>query len=268
MKTKKIFFFITLLIAIYCIACSKATQDQPETEHASGDNLPDSAYVYYVGSDGKETLSQITYYTYDPEGNLVMQRDTVLQENAITTINRTEMEYNAKGLLTEHREYAYTMGNWINKYCYQYTYDEYDRLEQMVIYEYFSNPVSSVPNRKYHYTWSNDAHAECLTYNINGGLDGRIEYTYNAYRKVEKVVSYRLKEGITTEWVLNYSQTYEYDQYENLTIYILYDQENAPKISETCSYEYDRNGKILVAWSSFYDSYTDSQKNTKSVYYY
>ncbi|MBO5619791.1 MAG: hypothetical protein J5902_07390 [Paludibacteraceae bacterium] len=251
-------------IAAICLLTTACNTNQIEPSKA----LPDSAYVYTIDAESNESLMQITYYTYDTRGNLILQYDSIvaIQSPYSASKRKTEMQYNAKEKLVERKESSYSplRETWENGECQVFEYNEENRLVSEFIYDYFTEPLSN-PDKKIFYTWTDDAHATCLAY-THERLSERTEYTYNVNGKIEKAISYSLYGN--TEEVLWCTTTYEYDQHGNLTEFAFYDNKGNKKMSDSYKYEYGSDGRILVEWSNFYDDYSEIQEKTKSVFYY
>lgn len=278
MKLDKL-LIIGLSASLLCIiGCENSTNFSPIDPSAEKSaRKPDSVYKYIIGLDSQDKLEQIIYYTYDIEGNMILQFDSMVTG---TGKNKIEMEYNAKGLMVEKREYSYYNyypSHWSNDYYWQYTYNEKNQIITEKLYIDFSHPLVGNPDKKMIYKWIDDMHANGLVYDYAlfkpqedpWMISERIEYIYNLRGDVEKSVSYWLWGTDSPEGgKLTFTNEYKYDQYGNMTSHILYERDTLVK-QEYYKYEYNDAGEILRKWySNKANNDTSRVYTAKYVYFY
>ncbi|MBQ6978346.1 MAG: hypothetical protein IJQ18_06905 [Paludibacteraceae bacterium] len=275
MNFKYYFFALAMTCATVLTSCEKKSASSTSEEPTPSARIvakPDSVYKYKISADGTETLDQKAYYTYDAVRNLICKFDTILGYNRPCVKSKVEMEYNAKGLMTEKREYYFYKGHdrWTNEFCRQYSYDSLNRLSVYYVYEFFTEPVTGQPGQKIVYSWMDDRHAESIQYNYMGSWvpSFRTEYTYNERGDVEKYVIYGLSWADPSIERYMFTDECTFDQYGNLVSFERRDPDDVLMNSDYYKYDYDADGKILVKW---YSSDRDGEKRTyteKYVYYY
>lgn len=268
-KTNKLSVALLLLVAISYVGCKNSSEEQSKVEPiVETVEKPDSIYVCRIGANGEEGAYDMIYYTYDAAGNIICQLDSFLEKNIDPIKEKMEIDYNAKGLIIEDRQYSCyksTPDRWHYDFSTQYFYDTNDRLSELVIDSYV----------KQTYTWSDDSHSECVIYNYNRKKEEdpwvayqRIEYTYNAHKNIEKAVCYSLSgKDASSGGTLSYTQEYTYDQYGNIVSVERFEKDVVTD-GNYYTYEYGANGKILVVWWKNSNSSAHSTSTTKYVYYY
>lgn len=273
------YYFPTLVLTGIFFLCSCEHRSDPSAPDGSSPLLisrPDSAYIYSIDADSVETLALLTYYTYDANGNLTLEFDSVIVPQSLYSPSKSKIErqYDEKGnMIVEQRSsYNPSSESWENGRRFEYEYDEENKLSVETVYLGYSGPLEN-PSSKVVYTWIDSEHASGLGYRYDlfysktdpWRLNQRIEYTYNAYGKIEKSVCYGLYGEIIE--ILGTS-TYEYDQYGNLTLYIFSGQGNFER-NESYKYEYDANGKMLISWYGRGNNKVEDVKYIeKCVYFY
>lgn len=277
------YYFPTLVLTGIFILSSCGHHNDPSAPDGSSPLLisrPDSAYIYSIEADSVESLVQLTYYTYDANGNLTLEFDSVVAPQSPYSASKIkiEMEYDAKGnIIVEQRSsYNPSSESWENGQRNVYEYDEENKLSVETIYLGYSGPLEN-PSKKICYSWIDDTHASCLGYMYDRAvsetdpwrLSEKIEYTYHSNGKVEKAISYYVNGDSTAEKHLWCTSIYEYDRYGNLTLFTFSDQNNVVQLYEYNKYEYDANGKMLIRWSGGANSKVENIKYTeKYVYFY
>lgn len=274
MKTK----ILVLILGCVAVAACDKQSDEKQPENTLLVMTPDSTHVYSVNEDGKETLSQITYYTYDAGHHLTEQIDSTI--NSTTGISKTiiKKRYDANGYIVEEKEtyYVKSLNRWQNGRCWVYKYDSQNRLSLISIYESFTEPLDPFPTKKAVYTWGDDAHASSLVYHYDPYksttdpwiIEERDEYTYNAEGKIDNVVCWWLW-GTDSQAGGNllYISEYKYDQNGNIVSLIRRDEKNV-LYQENNQYEYDDKGNVLVKWLQSSSSIEGENKKEKYLYFY
>ena len=277
------YYFPTLVLTGIFFLCScghhndPSAPDDPSPLHIS---RPDSAYIYSIDEDSVETLALLTYYTYDANGNLTLEFDSVIVPPSLYSPSKSKIErqYDEKGnMIVEQRSYYSPMSEaWENGQRNVYEYDAKNKLSVEIIYLGYSGPLEN-PSKKICFSWIDDTHALGKGYMYGWtisktdpwGLSEEIEYTYNSNGKVEKAISYYANGDSTAEKHLWCTSIYEYDQYGNLTLFTFSDQNNVVQLCEFYKYEYDANGKMLIKWRGKGDRKEENRNYTeKYVYFY
>lgn len=277
------YYFPTLVLTGIFILSSCEHRSDPSAPDGSSPLLisrPDSAYIYSIDADSVETLAQLTYFTYDANGNMTLEFDSVIAPQSPYSASKSKIErqYDEKGnMIVEQRSsYNPSSESWENGRRFEYEYDEENKLSVETIYLGYSGPLEN-PSKKICYSWIDDTHASCLGYMYDRAvsetdpwrLSEKIEYTYHSNGKVEKAISYYVNGDSTAEKHLWGTSIYEYDQYGNLTLFTFSDQNNVVQLYEYNKYEYDANGKMLIKWRGKGDSKEENIKySEKYVYFY
>lgn len=277
------YYFPTLVLTGIFFLCScghhndPSAPDDPSPLHIS---RPDSAYMYMIGTDSVETLTQLIYFTYDANGNMILEFDSVIAPPSPYSATKTRivMQYDEKGNMIVEKRFSFMpmdeSWDWVNGRCTLYDYDAHNKLSEVSFYEQYSEPLSN-PTKKGYYSWIDDEHASCLSYRYYKYaanpwvLTERVEFTYNAQGKIIKNASFSVAgdSTIVAPWVTN---TYEYDKYGNLVLHISIDhQGGGSSSSSSYKYEYDASGNILIKWYGNGNSKEENIKYTrKYVYFY
>ena len=277
------YYFPTLVLTGIFILSSCGHHNDPSAPDGSSPLLisrPDSAYIYSIDADSVESLVQLTYFTYDANGNMTLEFDSVIapQFPYSASKSKIEMQYDEKGniIVEQISSYSPRSESWENGQRNVYEYDAKNKLSVETIYLGYSGPLEN-PSKKICFSWIDDTHASCLGYMYGWtasktdpwGLSEEIEYTYNSNGKVEKAISYYVSGDSTAEKHLRCTSIYEYDQYGNLTLFTFSDQNNVVQLYEYNKYEYDAKGKMLIKWRGKGDSKEENRKYTeKYVYFY
>lgn len=271
MNTKCVLLIVLSATCLSFSACHNYQTEEPNPDRIV--KIPDSVYVFMINADSTEILSQLMYFTYDAGGNMTFQFDSIIDPGSYVTKKKTYMLYDAMGNLKEGKAsyYSRLYEAWRNERCTLYDYDEQNKLATVTIYDQYTEPLS-IPTKKYVYTWIDDAHATGFGYLYNGWdetnlwiLSERVEYTYNAKGKVEKVASFAA--GDSTEEKPWFATTYEYDKYGNLILKTSINyMPGGDSSTESNKYEYDKDGNILIRWLVHKDSRREF--SAKHVYYY
>ena len=255
MITKR--FLPIVILGMLLISCNNEPQNPAEQKTP----LPDSVMVYNIAADKTETLSKIVYYTYDEVGNTIFEITYSLsKEYGKQPSSKREMKYDANGNLLERREAAYFLQteSWFYNVCLRWTYDTDSRISIIAVYNDYGEMIEEHPLQKAEYSWSDDTHAEYLTYTALGidtwDLLFKTEVTYNTHSDIEKETCYFHQNN--DSWSLMMTNEYNYDQYNNLLLHKILDDKSAVTLQEQYRYDYDETGKKLVMWYS--TSYTDA----------
>lgn len=276
------YYFPTLVLTGIFILSSCEHRSDPSAPDGSSPLLisrADSAYIYSIEADGVETLAQLTYFTYDANGNMTLEFDSVIAPQSPYSASKSKIErqYDEKGnVIVEQRSYySPSSESWENGRRFEYEYDAENKLSVETVYLGYSGPLEN-PSKKICYSWIDDTHASCLGYMYDWTvsktdpwrLSEKIEYTYHSNGKVEKAITYYVNGDSTAEKHLWCTSIYEYDQYGNLTLYIFSGQGNFER-NESYKYEYDANGKMLISWYGRGNSKVEDVKYIeKCVYFY
>lgn len=275
MNFKYYFFALAMVGGLLFSACEPKENTMP-VKHLS---KPDSVYVYQMEADGTEKLSSIVFYTYDAAMNNTVVFKTLVSPDYYVQVtkNRTEMQYNSKGLMTMKIDSWYYIDKaaWRDVECRVYSYDDNSRLTTEYEYPRYSNPLPKV-NYKLFYTWTDGTHAEVIGYNCmlepndtTGVATQRLVNTYTSEGKIENQKFYWLMYPNPNN-TPDFEYELTYDQYENLVcLNTISHSRGMPSSREYNKYEYDEQGNILVKWN--YTSYGEDDNyvlSAKYVYFY
>ena len=157
---------IVVAATCFCItACKNHQTDEPDTDRVV--YLADSVYRYSIDADSVESLVQLTYFTYDANGNMTLEFDSVIapQSPYSASKSKIEMQYDEKGniIVEQISSYNPRSESWNNGQRNVYEYDAKNKLSVETIYLGYSGPLEN-PSKKICYSWIDDTHASCLGY--------------------------------------------------------------------------------------------------------